>query len=80
MVTFAALTSLYARTARLVINPPSTVERIWHTQDSQGQIPALAFRFQNTTPFKLLHLRSAPPCTDGASDTPPFWGIQPRVG
>jgi len=32
----------------------SAVERIWHTQDSQGKILAFAFRQKSSKPFKLF--------------------------
>ena len=36
----------------------SAAERIWHIQNSQGQITALAFRSKSAKPWKLLPLRS----------------------
>ena len=36
----------------------AAVERVWHTQDSQGQILALVFRLKSVNPFKVLPLRS----------------------
>jgi hypothetical protein len=41
-----------------VIYPPA-VERIWHTDDSQGQILALALKKTFLTPVQLSLLRSA---------------------
>ena len=37
----------------------AAIERIWHTQDSQGQILALDLRFKSLKPVKLLLSRSA---------------------
>jgi len=34
----------------------AAVERIWHTQDSKGQIMVLAFRQKSLKPFKLFPL------------------------
>ena len=36
----------------------AAVERIWHTQGSQGRILALACRSKSLTRFELFHLRS----------------------
>ena len=38
----------------------TTVEQLWHMEDSQGQIPALAFRKKSLKPLKLfpLYLRN----------------------
>ena len=36
----------------------AAVERMWHIQDSQGQILALPFRFKSVKPFKVFPLRS----------------------
>ena len=38
--------------------PTPAVERIWHVQDSIGQIMALAFRYKSTKPTKWFFLRS----------------------
>ena len=36
---------------------PDSVERIWHIQDSQGQVLALTFRFKSLRYFKLFPLQ-----------------------
>ena len=38
-------------------NERSAAQRIWHTEDSQGQVLALAFRSRSLNRFKVFHLR-----------------------
>jgi len=40
-------------TKRALVLEAFLVVRIWNTQDSQGQIPALAFRKNSLKPFKV---------------------------
>ena len=37
---------------------PADIERMWHTQDSHGQIPALYIRSTPLNPFNLIPFRS----------------------